>query len=84
MDGVTYTIDSIPEEAKVIFDDIAVVEEELLALSKKVGIARVAKDAMIDRFRQYKDDFVIFEEPPAKTEPSKPKPRKHSTKKTTP
>lgn len=57
LNGVSYFSDSVPEESKVLFKDIAVIDQEMSKLQTSIDIAQIAKSALVDRIAGFSDNF---------------------------
>ena len=67
LDGVTYALDSLSETAQGALKDVTVIDQEVAKYNTQIGIAQIARDALITKIIAEKDTFEVIE-PEAKEE----------------
>lgn len=61
IDGVAYYIDSMPEVAKARLQDLTIITNEISQLQTSIGIAEIAKTAVIVELAKFKEQFEVAE-----------------------
>lgn len=57
LDDVEYDLDSIPDEARPLLQDITIIDQEIQKYQTQISIASVAKNAILNKFKEFKDSF---------------------------
>ena len=82
-EGKSYEVESMPEAAVGLFNDVAIVEDELKHLARQTGIAQIAKASLLDKFRELTPSMTEVVSEKEETKPTPPAPKKRGRPKKT-